>query len=120
MIATVRRGALFALTALAVALPAAAKADPVTPPSRPDTTAAVATDLGPTTSAAAVAVRARPDATHDAVAMQQRAGLGRPMALMIVGLGALIVGSLIGHDVGTIIMIGGAGIGLWGLYQYLQ
>lgn len=120
MIATVRRGALFALTALSLALPAAAKADSMKPTSRSDTTAVTAADLGPTASAAAVAVRARPDAAQDAAVMQQRAGLGRPMALMIVGFSALIAGALIGDDVGTIIMIGGAGVGLWGLYQYLQ
>lgn len=41
-------------------------------------------------------------------------------AMMIVGGVALIVGAIIGDTPGQIIMIGGAGIGLYGLYQYLQ
>jgi hypothetical protein len=39
---------------------------------------------------------------------------------MIVGGAALITGALIGGDVGTIFMVGGAVMGLDGLYQYLQ
>src|SRR6187551_1172390 len=41
-------------------------------------------------------------------------------ALMLVGGAALIVGAVIGGDAGTIIMIGGAGVGLYGLWQYLK
>lgn len=44
----------------------------------------------------------------------------RNEAMMIVGGAALIVGAIIGDTPGQIIMIGGAGIGLYGLYQYLQ
>jgi hypothetical protein len=51
---------------------------------------------------------------------QQRANLGQAQALMIVGGAALIVGAIIGDDPGTVIMVGGAVIGLYGLYQYLQ
>ena len=39
---------------------------------------------------------------------------------MIVGGAAFIAGAVIGKDAGTIIMIGGAGIGIYGLYLYLQ
>ena len=48
------------------------------------------------------------------------AHLGQSRALMIVGGAALIAGAIIGGDPGTIIMVGGAVIGLYGLYQYLQ
>jgi hypothetical protein len=51
---------------------------------------------------------------------RQRAGLGQPMAMMIVGGAALLAGSIIGDTPGNIIMIGGAVIGLIGLYEYLQ
>ena len=61
-----------------------------------------------------------PDASAEAAAMQSRAGLGQSRALMFVGLATLIAGAVIGGDAGTIIMVAGAGIGLWGLYQYLQ
>ena len=46
--------------------------------------------------------------------------LGQSRALMIVGAAAFITGAIIGSDVGTIIMVGGAIVGLYGLYQYLQ
>ena len=42
------------------------------------------------------------------------------VAMMIVGGAALIVGSLIDGDTGTIIMVGGGVVGLVGLFNYLQ
>ena len=41
-------------------------------------------------------------------------------AMMIVGVAALITGAIIGGDPGTIVMVGGAVVGLIGLYNYLQ
>jgi hypothetical protein len=55
-----------------------------------------------------------------AMVARQRAGLGQPMAMMVVGGAALLVGAIIGDTPGTIFMIGGAVIGLVGLYEYLQ
>ena len=40
--------------------------------------------------------------------------------MMVVGLGGLVVGAIIGGTPGTIIMVGGAVVGLVGLYNYLQ
>jgi hypothetical protein len=46
--------------------------------------------------------------------------VGKTRAMMGVGLAAIIVGILVGGDIGTIFMIGG-GIGfLLGLYRYMQ
>ena len=42
------------------------------------------------------------------------------VALMIVGGAALVVGSVIGGDAGTLMMVGGGVLGLVGLYRYLQ
>ena len=42
------------------------------------------------------------------------------VALMIVGGAGLIVGSVVHGDTGTIIMAGGAVVGLVGLYNYLR
>ena len=42
------------------------------------------------------------------------------VALMIVGGAALVVGSLIDGDTGTIVMVSGAAVGLLGLYRYLR
>jgi hypothetical protein len=40
--------------------------------------------------------------------------------MMIVGGAAILVGAVIGGDAGDIFMIGGAVVGLVGLYKYLQ
>ena len=48
------------------------------------------------------------------------ANLGTARAMMVVGLAALIVGGIVQGTPGTLIMVGGALIGLKGLYDYLQ
>jgi hypothetical protein len=48
------------------------------------------------------------------------ANLGQSRAMMVVGVAGLIVGAIIGGTPGTIIMVGGAVVGLVGLYDYLQ
>jgi hypothetical protein len=45
---------------------------------------------------------------------------GQDVAFMAVGVGAMIAGALIGDTAGTIIIIGGAGLALIGLYHYLE
>ena len=45
---------------------------------------------------------------------------GQDVALMAVGVGAMIVGAIVGDTPGTIIIIAGAGVALYGLYHYLQ
>ena len=60
---------------------------------------------------------ARPD---QPVVAPNRAGLGQARALMIVGVAALVAGAIIGGTPGTVVMVGGAVIGLIGLYDYLQ
>ena len=60
---------------------------------------------------------ARPD---QPTALPSRANLGQARAMMIVGVAALFAGAIIGDTPGTIIMVGGAVIGLVGLYDYLQ
>lgn len=49
-----------------------------------------------------------------------QAGLGQSKAMMIVGGAALIVGAVIGNTAGSLIMVGGAVVGLVGLYEYLR
>jgi hypothetical protein len=94
----------------------AADSAPATAQSAPPAASAI-TPAGPTMEAAAVAVRHAPVAT---AATAPRGGYGQPMALMIVGGAAVLVGLIIGGDVGTVIAVGGAVAGLVGLYQYLQ
>lgn len=64
---------------------------------------------------------ARPLALADEpLAAPSNGGLGQARAMMVVGVAALVAGAVIGGTPGTIIMVGGAVIGLVGLYNYLQ
>lgn len=79
---------------------------------------------GPTYQAAAVGFRVnevKVDASTKVTAAQVRRGAaGQDVALMVVGVGAMIVGALVGDTAGTIILIGGAAMALFGLYHYLE
>lgn len=74
--------------------------------------------VGPTVDAASVAVRHV--ASTETAAAPRRGGYGQPIALMVVGGAAVLVGLIIGGGAGAAIAIGGAVAGLIGLYQYLQ
>jgi cytochrome c biogenesis protein CcdA len=79
---------------------------------------------GPTIQAAAVGFRAT-DAKANASTKVSAAPLiarhqGQDVAFMAVGVGAMIAGALIGDTAGTIILIGGAAVALFGLYHYLE
>jgi hypothetical protein len=85
--------------------------------------------VGPTVASASVAVRAmdveQQQSSRLATAPTNalpaaRHSQGQPKALMIVGGAAFLAGAIIGDTPGTLIMIGGAGVGLYGLYLYLQ
>lgn len=86
-----------------------------------DSTVTDARTAGPTNDAARVAV-SHPTSRELklSAAAQRRAGLGQPIALMVVGGAALLTGLIIGDDAGTVIAVGGALVGLYGLYEYLQ
>ena len=75
--------------------------------------------VGPTSAALTVAVRNTIPADA-APAPKGNAGLGQNEALMIVGGAAILVGAIVGGDAGDFFMIGGAVVGLYGLYKYLQ
>ena len=79
---------------------------------------------GPTVQAAAVGFRTI-DAKVNATTKSTAAPIvsrhqGQDVALMAVGVGAMIAGGLIGDTPGTIILIGGAAMALFGLYHYLE
>jgi hypothetical protein len=46
--------------------------------------------------------------------------LGQSRAMMVVGVAGLLAGAIIGGTPGNLIMVGGAVVGLIGLYDYLQ
>lgn len=94
------------------AVPPAAVTDSAAAPS------AVAAPVGPVAGAQTVALKTRP-----APAPAPRAPRGNTSenrALMIVGGVGLLVGAVIGGDAGTLVMLGSAGVGLWGLYRFLN
>ncbi|HEU4748686.1 MAG TPA: hypothetical protein VFS56_09310 [Gemmatimonadaceae bacterium] len=96
-------------------------ATPTTSFKSASTTSAQVT-AGPTIESAAIGIRFAP--STDAAATQRRStrrsGVSRSVVLMIVGGATMVAGSFIDGDAGTIFMVGGAIIGLWGLYNFLQ
>jgi hypothetical protein len=78
---------------------------------------------GPTLQAASVGFRvneAKVNASTKATLAPIDRHQGQDVALMVVGVGAMIAGALVGDTAGTIIIIGGAGMALFGLYHYLE
>jgi len=79
---------------------------------------------GPTLQAASVGFHANVAKVDGSTAVTAAPIIGRhagqDVALMAVGVGAMIVGALVGDTAGTIIIIGGAGMALFGLYHYLE
>ena len=122
--------ATIALPAGAQELQAAAAEAPLAPASPPPASAHPAASpvpAGPTADGAVAALRpARADSlastAQEDAALQRRArgGFSQPEILMIVGGAAILTGLLAGGGAKTVLVIGGAGIGLYGLYQYLQ
>jgi hypothetical protein len=108
------------VASLTVARPAHAQSASLTP--APSTVPAVAAEpapapVGPTMEAASVGVHHVAAAPATAA---RRGGFGQGEALMIVGGAAVLVGLLIGSGAGNAIAVGGAIVGLVGLYEYLQ
>ena len=75
---------------------------------------------GPTLESGRLAASIPQSTTPRALYAPERANLGQARALMIVGGAAILAGAIIGDDAGGIIMVGGAVVGLIGLYEYLQ
>lgn len=76
---------------------------------------------GPTVAASVVGIRPATTAkAASAPAAEARLGAGRNVALMVVGGAALIIGAVIGGTPGVLLAVGGAVIGLYGLYNFVQ
>lgn len=117
------RIALLSLCTLAILPAASARAQALvdTTASAAVTTApATAMPVGPSMQALTAGVQMHVDPATAAPAPRNGQGVGQAGALMIVGGAAFLVGAIIGGDPGTIVMIGGAAVGLYGLYKYLQ
>lgn len=78
---------------------------------------------GPTVQAASVGFRvsvAKVDASTKVTAAPIRRHQGQDVALMAVGVGAMVAGAIIGGEPGTIVIVCGAAAALYGLYNYLE
>jgi hypothetical protein len=95
----------------------------VQPPVAADASAPAATDVtaptGPSIDAATLSPRLASHVTSKTNAMHRRPSSGAGVGLMILGGAGLITGLIIGGDAGTVIAVGGALVGLYGLYVYL-
>ena len=76
--------------------------------------------MAPTITHSVSGVQFRTDGTRHVPLPFDDGRTGRNAAMMIVGGAGLIVGSIIGGDTGTIVMIGGGALGLYGMWQYLK
>jgi len=91
-------------------------------PIAPSTAVAPTADVaaGPSLASMPAAVHRTEAAGPLRMMAPTHANMGQAKALMIVGAAAFVAGAIIGDTPGTIIMVGGAAVGLVGLYQYLQ
>lgn len=121
---TRRLAAIAAFAIAALVLPSSSGAQELATSSVTTVTTPVAADAvtGPTMDGAAVGFHReqRPTTGQEMVTVAQARRGTSSTALMIVGGAAFLAGAVIGGDAGTVIMIGGAAIGLYGLYIYLN
>jgi len=103
---------LILLVVIALASPSAGAAQ--------QSNAQVAPAGGPRFDAIVTGFRTTEQRLDNVVSLQRRQSQSQPVALMIVGGAAIVLGALIGDDVGLLFMIGGAVALLIGLYKYLQ
>ena len=62
----------------------------------------------------------RKDVVAPAPVPATRKNLGEAKAEMIVGGAAFVLGALMDNDAGSVLMLGGAVVGLYGLWNYLK
>jgi hypothetical protein len=80
-----------------------------------------ASNSGPSRQGAIAGVRVSERQVIDVGAAVPQQGIrsrGKPISFMITGAAAFIGGLLIGDDIGTVIAVGGLGLGVYGLYLY--
>ena len=85
----------------------------------PEANATTSVTRGPTRESARVAMHAAETRRGAPPVLQNKKSNRNAVAMMIVGGAALVIGAVIGNNAGTIVMLGGAGIGLYGLYLFL-
>ena len=116
---------VLALAVAVLVVPISASAQEMPEAAPVPTAPAVASDstpVGPAIATSSVAYRPAASADSLATEPQRRKsqGFGQAGAMMIAGGAAVVIGLVIGDDVGTLIAVGGAVVGLYGLYMYLK
>ena len=76
--------------------------------------------VGPLTSTRAVGLQRYATDSATAPMMHMKKSRNSSVTLMVFGLATLLVGTVVDGDTGTVIVLTGAGIGLVGLYRYLN
>ncbi len=76
--------------------------------------------VGPLTTARAVGLQHYFADSATAPTMTMKKSRNSSVTLMVFGLATLLVGTVVDGDTGTVIVLTGAGIGLVGLYRYLN
>ncbi len=84
------------------------------------TESAVATSIMFTAAPAALTVPRDSVAPLAPLRKQERGNRRTNTTLILVGAAAIIIGAAVGDDAGTILIVGGAGVGLYGLYRLLN
>lgn len=105
-----------AILALAIAVSRPAAAQSPAPATGIATTPTAPVSYAPTLAATRFGVSAEDQGPLAVNASAARMGRREGRAFALVGAAAVIAGILIGDDAGTVIAIGGAGLGLYGLY----
>lgn len=117
-----RPRALFAALAL-VTVSTAVPAQSSSFAPAPDLTPGSAVEaVGPRLEASRAGVVIAPSVTVERVApapMYKKANI-RGRNLMIIGGAAILGGAIVGGDAGNLVSLGGLGVGLYGLYVYLN
>ena len=98
---------------------------PVTAPTVPTvptapTTMVLDTAVGPLTTARAVGLQRYVADSATVPMLHMKKSRNSSVTLMVFGLATLLVGTVVDGDTGTVIVLTGAGIGLVGLYRYLN
>jgi len=104
------------LLAIAVSRPVAAQAPALATPAPSVAASIPGSSLAPTLAATRFGFSAEDAQTQTVNASAARMGKREGRALALVGAAAVIAGLLIGDDAGTVFIVGGAGLGLYGLY----
>ena len=117
---TAPRAALVVSIALAMLSPRASSAQTsIVGTERLVPAASTQAGVGPTLEALPTAVHVSPSPATTTYA-PNTAYQRQNQTLMVLGGASLLVGAIIGGKAGTVFMVGGAVVGLYGLYKYLQ